>query len=204
MRAGWVASMAVLPTLLAGCTSSGGDDPRAEAPSSAASSAASSAVAATASASANPTSQAPSPAASSSGPPPNSGPVRRLGQRTRLATGSTMTVFAWQRVARPGRPAAGTWWAADVGVCLTKVFKDLRDPVENIRSQFRLELTDGTALASEADARRDVEVWAQPGAVLLGGHCRRGDVVFDIPPGPRPQYFAATLSPFGWQRWRLT
>jgi hypothetical protein len=115
-----------------------------------------------------------------------------------------MTVLSWQQVRRPGGPAAGKWWAVDVRFCLTRLLGDIQDPVEVIRSQFRVELADGSPQTPEADARKPDELFAQPGEVFEAGKCRRGKVVFDLPAEPAAQYFAVTLSPFGWVRWRLT
>ena len=192
MRPRWLALTAVILTLFSGCASPEGDQPRAAAPTS------------SSAGSTLPPSAASSSAATPSGPPPNSGPIHSLGDRARLVTGSKMTVFSWQKVQRPGPPAAGLWWAADVRFCLTRDLGDFQDPVENIRSQFRAELADGSPLTPEANARKSDELFAQPGQVVEAGQCRRGKVVFDIPTGQAAQYFAVTLSPFEWVRWQLT
>jgi hypothetical protein len=120
-----------------------------------------------------------------------------------MVTGSDVTVYSWQRVRRPGHPPDGAWWTADVKVCLSPDLGDFEDPVENIRSQLRVELADGRPLTPEGDARKSDELWAQPGQVVTPGQCRRGKVVFDLPSGQEAQYFAVTLSPFEWVRWQL-
>jgi hypothetical protein len=197
-------SVAIFLTLLAGCDSPEGKSARAGASSSPTSpSTALSTAPSTAPSTAGPSAE-PSPAAESTGPPPTSGPVHRLGDRARLVTGSRMTVFSWQRVRRPGSPAAGTWWAADVAFCLTRSLGDhFEEPIGNIRSDLRVELSEGPALTAEADARRSDEVYAQPVSVVAG-RCRRGKLVFDIAAGAEPTYLAVTFSPFGWVRWQLS
>lgn len=192
MRPRWWALTAVIITLFSGCASPEGDQPRAEAPTSS---------------SAGSTLPPPAPSSSTAtptGPPPNSGPVHSLGDPVRMVTGSTMTVFSWQQVQRPGRAAAGSWWAADVRFCLSRNLGGFQDPVENIRSEFRAELADGSPRTAEADARKSDERFAQPGQVIEGGQCRRGKVVFDIPTGQAAQYFAVAFSPFEWVRWQLS
>jgi hypothetical protein len=146
----------------------------------------------------------PSPVAESSGPPPTTGRVHDMGDRVRIVTGSTMTVFSWQRERRPGPAASGAWWAADVKVCLTRSLGDaFEDPVEHVRSVFRVELADSSALSSEADARTPDEAYAKPGGVIHAGRCLRGEVTFDVPAGQSATYFACTISPFSWVRWQL-
>jgi hypothetical protein len=149
-------------------------------------------------------SASPSPAAESSGPPPTSGPVHKLGERVRLVTGSRMTVFNWQRVRRPGGPAAGAWWAADVEFCLTRTFgDDFEEPIGNIRADLRAELSDARVLDAESDARTPDEVYAQD-IPVVAGRCRRGKLVFDVPTGEQATYLAVTFSPSGWVRWQLS
>lgn len=187
MRLRRVAAVAIWIALLAGCSSPGGDSPRAGAGNSSPAS-----------------STAASPAAESTSPAPNSGPVHTLGDSVRLPTRSTATVYSWQRVRRPGAPAAGAWWAADVRFCITPDIGDVKVSVSAIGSQFRVELPDGRALAPEADARRSDEAYAQPGRAFVARQCRRGDVVFDVPTGHPVQYFAIPISQFGWVRWMLS
>jgi hypothetical protein len=188
----FVASLA----LLTGCGGSSEEEqPRAESSTS---------PAAVATPSDTPTSVSASPVAESSGPPPTTGQVHQLGDRVRLTTGSTMTVFTWQRMKRPGPPAAGTWWAADVRFCLTRSFGEhFQEPIGNIRSQLRAELPDGTALTPDGDPRSSDEAFAQP-TPIVAGQCVRGQVVVDVPAGPPAQYFSATVSSFGWVRWQLS
>jgi hypothetical protein len=115
-----------------------------------------------------------------------------------------MTVFGWQQAQRPGSPAAGAWWAADVEFCLTRTFGDhFEEPIGNIRSELRVELADGRALTPEDDARKPDEVYAQP-IPVVAGRCRRGKLVFDVPAGERATYLAVTFSPFEWVRWQLS
>jgi hypothetical protein len=115
-----------------------------------------------------------------------------------------MTVFSWQRVRRPGSPAAGTWRAADVEFCLTRTFgDDFQEPIGNIRADLRAELSDGRALTPEADARKPDEVYAQS-IPVVAGRCRRGKLVFDVPAGEVATYLAVTFSPFSWVRWQLS
>ena len=121
----------------------------------------------------------------------------------RMPTRSTVTVYSWRRVRRPGSPAAGAWWAADVRVCITPDL-GFKEPVTNVLSQFRVELPDGRALEPETDARRSDEEYARPGLAFVASQCRRGDVVFDVPTGHAAKDFAITLSVFGWPRWRLS
>ncbi len=202
MRRPWAVPLALFLTLLAGCSSPEGDSAR----SGTTASPSATTVAATSGAPTTdvPTVEAPTATASSTGPPPNAGPVHQLGDRARLVTGSTATVFAWRPVQRPGRAAAGAWWAADVKVCLTRSFGDgFHEPVGNFRSQFRAELADDTALTPEGDARRADEVYAQT-REAFAGKCLRGDVVFDVPKEPAARYFAITISPFSWSRWHLS
>ena len=157
MRLRTVAPAAILVALLAGCSSPGGDPPRAGAGNSPPAS-----------------STTASPAAESPSPPPNSGPVHTLGDSVRLPTRSTATVYSWQRVRRPGPAATGAWWAADVKFCMGPDIGDFKEPVSNIRSGFRAELPDGRAVTSEADATRSAEAYAQPGRVFVArGHCAR-------------------------------
>jgi hypothetical protein len=115
-----------------------------------------------------------------------------------------MTVFSWQRAKRPGKPADGAWWAADVKFCVTKSFGDLDEPASNLLSQFRVELVDGRALTPEVEARTPDEVYAQPTQRAKAGKCLRGDVVVDVPTRPAAEFFSATVSSFGWQRWSLS
>jgi hypothetical protein len=191
----FVASLA----LLSGCGGSS-ESPQPDADTSAPPPAATSSVPASEAA----TPAVASPAAESSGPPPTSGPVHRLGDRVRLVTGSRMTVFTWQRVRRPGAPAAGAWWAADVEFCLTRTFGDnFQEPIGNIRSQLVAELPDGRALTPEADARTSDEVYAQS-IPVVAGRCVRGELVFDVPAGDGAAYLAVTFSPFSWVRWQLS
>jgi hypothetical protein len=194
-------SLAMLVASLALVTACGGtsDDEPARPQTSTAASPSPSATPSEATSSATP-----SPVAESSGAPPTSGRVHDLGDRVRVVTGSTMTVFSWHRERRPGPAARGAWWAGDVKVCLTRSFgDDFEDPVEAVRSVFRVELEDSTALTPEADARTPDEAYAKPGGVLHAGRCMRGEVVFDIPAGPSAAYFACTISPFSWVRWQL-
>ena len=115
-----------------------------------------------------------------------------------------MTVFSWQQVRRPGRPAAGAWWAADVEFCLTRTFGDhFEESIGNIRSDLLAELSDGRGLDPEADARKSDEVFAQDISVFAG-RCRRGKLVFDVPAGEEATYLAVTFSPFSWVRWQLS
>jgi hypothetical protein len=115
-----------------------------------------------------------------------------------------MTVYSWQRVRRPGRPADGAWWAGDVRFCITPDFGNDPLPISVVRAGFRVELADGQALTPEEDARSADEVYSQPGAEVVGRQCLRGDVVFDVPTGPPATYFANAVSSFGWIRWQLS
>jgi hypothetical protein len=212
MRTGRAGAAVVLLALLAACGSSGGRAPRAETaesqlPPPTASSSAVTPTAGSSSAepsSAEPSSAEASPVAESTGPPPTEGRVHHLGDRVRLVTGSRMTVFDWARDARPGAPAAGSWWAADVEFCLTRTFgAHFTEPIANIRSALVVELTDERAVKPEADARRSDEVFAQE-IPVVAGRCRRGELVFDVPTGKKPAYLTVTFSPYSWVRWQLT
>ena len=193
MRLLWAVSPTLFLTLLAGCSSSPEREPSRAEP----------APAVTPVSTPPSPSTSPSPAAESTGPPPTTGPVHQLGDRVRLVTGSDMTVFSWHRARRPGPPGVGAWWAGDVKFCVSPQLSG-EEPIGNLRSQFRAELPDGSPLTPEGDARRPDEVYAAPGAVVVGGKCLRGKVVFDVPTGQEARYFAATVSSFGWVRWQLS
>ena len=121
MRRPWAVPLALILTLLAGCSSPEGDSPR----SGTTASPSPTTVAATSGTS---TTDVPTASAHGhgflDGPPPNAGPVHAAGGPGPSGDGNIMTVYAWQRVQRPGRAAAGAWWAGDVKVCITPDFGD--------------------------------------------------------------------------------